>query len=90
MLRTNSKKACENIRAYIMENGNYIYEPVLEQERETWAAVFLTHTDMKDYFNFSYKYMDENGKWRTDETRYNMTLDYERKIAVYYRSPQTF
>ena len=38
----------------------------------------------------SYKYMDENGKWRTDETRYNMTLDYERKIAVYYRSPQTF
>lgn len=45
--------------AYIMENGNYIYEPVPEQERETWAAVFLTQTDMKDYFNFYYKDMDE-------------------------------
>jgi len=44
---------------HIMENDNYIWEDIPEQERETWAAVFLTHTDMSDYYNFSYKDMDE-------------------------------
>lgn len=27
--------------------------------REVWAAIFLTATNQKDYFNFSYKDMDE-------------------------------
>lgn len=42
------------------ENGEAIYEPVPENERETWAAVFLTRTDSKDYFNFYYKDMSED------------------------------
>jgi hypothetical protein len=41
------------------ENDNYIYEDIPENERETFAVVFLTYTDMKDHFNFSYKPMDE-------------------------------
>lgn len=39
-------------------NGEYIYEDV--QGEPVWAAVFLTQVDMKDYFNFSYKDMDES------------------------------
>lgn len=41
------------------EDGNRIVEDVPESERETWAAVFLTRTDSRNYFNFSYKDMDE-------------------------------
>ena len=53
--------AIENLKRYAGkdENGNAIREDVPENERETWAAVFLTTTDMKDYFNFGYKDMDE-------------------------------
>lgn len=42
------------------ENGDYIYVDVPEEERRVFAAVFLTSTDIKDYFNFSYKDMDES------------------------------
>ena len=42
------------------ENGNFIYEDIPENERETFAVVFLTSTDMKDHFNFSYNPMDES------------------------------
>jgi hypothetical protein len=42
------------------ENGVYIYEPIPENERTTFGVVFLTSTDSKDYFNFSYKDMDES------------------------------
>ena len=31
-----------------------------EEEQEVFAAIFLTSTDVKDYFNFSYKDMDES------------------------------
>lgn len=41
------------------ENGEYIYEQIPENERTTFAVVFLTSTDMKDYYNFAYKDMDE-------------------------------
>jgi hypothetical protein len=41
------------------ENGEYIYEPIPESERTTFAVVFLTSTNMKDYYNFAYKDMDE-------------------------------
>lgn len=41
------------------ENGEYIYEPIPEDERTTFAVVFLTSTNMKDYYNFAYKDMDE-------------------------------
>lgn len=40
-------------------DGNYIYEDIPVNERKTFAVVFLTSTDMKDHFNFSYKDMDE-------------------------------
>lgn len=39
------------------EAGNRIYQDV--QDAPIWAAVFLTKTDRKDYFNFCYKDMDE-------------------------------
>lgn len=42
------------------ENGEEIYESLPENERTTFGAVFLTSTDAKDYFNFSYKDMDES------------------------------
>lgn len=40
------------------ENGGYIYEDVTNEP--VWGAVFLTQTDSKDYFNFSYKDMSED------------------------------
>jgi hypothetical protein len=42
------------------ENGVWIYEMTPESERTTFGVVFLTSTDAKDYFNFSYKDMDES------------------------------
>lgn len=41
------------------ENGNRLAEDIPEDERETWAAVFLTRTDGRNYYNFYYKDMDE-------------------------------
>lgn len=54
--------AVENLKRYAGrdENGNAIYEDVPEQERKTWAAVFLTSVDSKDYYNFAYKDMSED------------------------------
>lgn len=42
------------------ENGNYIYVDRPKEEQYVFAIVFLTSTDMKDYFNFSYKDMSED------------------------------
>lgn len=42
-----------------LTTGERIYVELPEEEREIWAAIFLTSTDMKDYFNFNYKDMDE-------------------------------
>lgn len=42
------------------ENGQSVYEPLPENEQKVFAVVFLTSTDSKDYFNFSYKDMDES------------------------------
>ena len=42
------------------ENGNYIYIDIPVEEQQISAVVFLTSTDMKDYFNFSYKDMCES------------------------------
>lgn len=41
------------------ENGKYIYVDIPKEEQYVFAVVFLTSTDSKDYFNFSYKDMDE-------------------------------
>lgn len=49
------------------ENGNYIYVDIPEEEQYVFAAVFLTSTNMKDYFNFSYKNMCEtSGPYRRE------------------------
>lgn len=46
------------------ENNEPIYEP---HEGKIFGVVFLTSTDMKDYFNFSYKDMDETcGPYESD------------------------
>lgn len=41
------------------DKGEYKYEPIPENERRTFAVVFLTSTNVKDYYNFAYKDMDE-------------------------------
>ena len=41
------------------EKGEYQYSDIPPSEQETFAVVFLTSTNMKDYYNFSYKDMDE-------------------------------
>lgn len=42
------------------ENGNYIYVDMPKEEQKTFAVVFLTSTNMRDYYNFSYKDMCES------------------------------
>lgn len=42
------------------EDGSPIYVEIPDIERETWAAVFLTKTDARDYYNFYYKDMSED------------------------------
>lgn len=42
------------------ENGEYIYVDIPENEQIVFAAVFLTSTNAKDYYNFAYKNMDES------------------------------
>ena len=42
------------------DNDKSIYEDIPEDQRETFGVVFLTHTDMKDYYNFAYKDMSED------------------------------
>lgn len=39
--------------------GGYQYTDISPSEQKTFAVVFLTSTNMKDYFNFNYKDMDE-------------------------------
>ena len=41
------------------DGGNEIIVDIPTSEQRVFAAVFLTSTDVKDYFNFSYKDMDE-------------------------------
>lgn len=41
------------------DTGHYIYKDIPDEERKTWAAVFLTSVDKNDYCNFAYKDMDE-------------------------------
>lgn len=55
--------AVQTLKRYSKEtdgNGERIIEDIPENERETWAAVFLTSVDMKDYYNFAYKDMSED------------------------------
>jgi hypothetical protein len=42
------------------ENGNYIYVDMSKAEQFVFAVVFLTSTNQKDYYNFSYKDMSED------------------------------
>ena len=42
------------------ENGKDIYVDIPDEEHEVFGVVFLTSTDSKDYFNFSYKNMCES------------------------------
>lgn len=54
--------AIETLKKYgeRQPDGSRPYVDIPETERETWAAVFLTSTDSRDYFNFSYKDMSED------------------------------
>jgi hypothetical protein len=49
------------------DNGEHIYIDIPEDEQRVFAVVFLTSTNMKDYFNFAYKDMDEScGPYQCD------------------------
>ena len=49
------------------ENGKRIYVDIPESERVVFGVVFLTSTDIKDYYNFAYKDMDETcGPYKYD------------------------
>lgn len=54
--------AVEKLKRYgeKQPDGTLPVEDIPEEERNVWAAVFLTSTDSKDYYNFSYKDMDES------------------------------
>ena len=53
------KKGCSS--------GNYIYVNIPKEEQRVFAVVFLTSTNMKDYYNFAYKDMDEScGPYQCD------------------------
>lgn len=41
------------------ENGKCIYVDIPAEEQYVFAAIFLTSTNAKNYYNFSYKDMDE-------------------------------
>lgn len=53
--------AVQTLKKYIGKNedGTFIYEDLPESEKRIFAVVFLTSIDEKDYYNFSYKDMDE-------------------------------
>lgn len=48
--------AVKGLKKYIGKNE---YENIPEEEQRVFAVVFLTGTDMREYFNFGYKDMDE-------------------------------
>lgn len=50
--------AVKVLKKYGGENGLYVDIP--KEEQKVFAVVFLTSTDVKDYYNFSYKDMDES------------------------------
>lgn len=61
--------AVQHLKRYIGkdESGESQYEDVPENERTTFAVIFLTSTNSRDYFNFSYKDMSENsGPYKCD------------------------
>ena len=61
--------AVQHLKRYIGEDesGESQYEDVPENERTTFAAIFLTSTDSRDYFNFSYKNMSDcSGPYKYD------------------------
>ena len=41
-------------------DGKSIYEPLPKEDQITFAAVFVTSVDNNDYYNFSYKDMEES------------------------------
>jgi hypothetical protein len=54
--------AVQNLVRYTGKDadGSPVYVKIPDIERETWAAVFLTKTDARDYYNFCYKDMSED------------------------------
>lgn len=47
------------VKTLLRLTNNNKYEPIPESEQKIWAVVMLTSTNAKDYYNFSYKIIDE-------------------------------
>lgn len=70
------------------EQGNSIYQPVPKQEQKVWAVVFLTSTNMRDFYNFSYKDMDETcgpGQVDCPVSILNLLTPTEHEVARQWR-----
>lgn len=54
--------AVENLKRYGKKqpDGTQPIEDIPEAERHTWAAVFITSIDSRDYYNFAYKDLSED------------------------------
>ena len=53
--------AVKHLQRYSKDaDGNKIIVDIPTNEQQVFGAVFLTSTDIKDHFNFSYKNMDES------------------------------
>lgn len=71
-----------------IKDGNDTYEPIPEEEQKAFGVVFLTTVDARDYFNFSYKDMDESyGPAQTDCPIgiLNLLADTDNESAIAWR-----
>lgn len=64
------------------------YEPLPKGDQKVWAAVFLTSINMRDFYNFSYKDMDETcGPLQIDcpVSILNLLTPTENEVALHWR-----
>ena len=77
--------AVRTLKKYV---GNDIYEDLPEEEQRVFGVVFLTETDSKDYYNFSYKDMDETmgpGYYDCPESILKLFSPTENEYALEWR-----
>jgi hypothetical protein len=71
------------------ENGKYLYEPFPDPEKQpVWAAIVLTETNRKDFYNFSYKDLTEDAgptECACPATILNLLSDTDNAYALNWR-----
>ena len=78
MIRSNSKKACENIRDYIMQDKDYLDECAAYDNRK------LETTD--EYLAYAWDMFHEQEKWQIEQNyhcaNFGIFLDWARGLAL--------